>query len=109
MPLLTAVIDEPSTPPANAGAGARPPGGRVVALVAANALQVGLTWWILRETASGARRRATTVADSSRDWGGALRVVALVLANGVQVAVTWWVYHRHAAARGRPQLGADPS
>jgi hypothetical protein len=78
----------------------RPGWLRVAALVAANAVQVSLTWWILREAAAAPRRPSAGTA--------ALRVAALVAANGLQVFLTWWLHRGPAdAPRRAPSAPVD--
>src|SRR6266545_8342918 len=86
---------KPSLPrAAAAGGGARAPAWPgwlpATALFGANALQVALTWWVLREAATN-RRPAS-------EGGGMLRVALLVAANALQTGLTWWVYRREAPA-----------
>ncbi len=66
-----------------------------VALVLANALQVTLTWSVLRGSAATNRRPPSPSE-------GALRVTVLVLANALQVSLTWWVYRTVAAHGDEP-------
>ncbi len=66
-----------------------------IVLVLANALQVVVTWWVLRGTAATDRR-------PSSPSDGALRVTVLVLANALQVSLTWWVYRTVAAHGDEP-------
>jgi hypothetical protein len=66
---------------------------RTAALVLANALEVALTWWVLREATT--RRRPASAA------AGALWVALLVAANALQTGLTWWIYRRRRA-RARP-------
>ncbi len=61
-------------------------------LVLANALQVVLTWWVLRTAvAPTSLRRPARIR--------VLQVVVLIAANTLQVSLTWWVY-RTVTARG---------
>ncbi len=63
-----------------------------VALVLAKALQVTLTWSVLRGSAATNRRPPSPSE-------GALHVTVLVLVNTLQVSLTWWIY-RMATAHG---------
>ncbi len=91
----SAAIPEPGVPAAVGGDSRSPawpgwPGA--IALVLANALQVVVTWWVLRGAAATNRR-------SSSPSEGGLREMVLVLANALQVSLTWWVY-RAVTAHG---------
>jgi hypothetical protein len=82
--------------------GRRPPPVRVAAVVLANALQVGATWWVLREAAAAtARRRGGLgpIPHRAPAQDGALRVAVLVLANAAQVLAIWWFHREHVADR----------
>jgi len=77
----------------------------------ANALQVGTTWWIIREAAVRGPRTGRRPGrgggdgpspESSHAATGALRVGLLVLANALQVSATWWFYRHRGAAGGQP-------
>ncbi len=67
------------------------------ALAAANALQIALTWSVLRGAAATNRRPPSPSE-------GALRVTVLVLVNTLQVSLTWRVYRTVVAhGDGPPQ------